>query len=98
LQEPEKVFTIPNPAYYPTQTPEELTDIPLSDLSPFRLDANFEKQREKYRKRIRDARIKAKLARYRAERLCAIYEEKFGYWPSEDEDEAQTEVDSDNSY
>lgn len=98
LQEPEKVFTIPNPASYPTQIPEELTDIPLSDLSPFRLDANFEKQREKYRKRIRDSRIKAKLARYRAERLCAIYEEKFGYWPSEDEDEAQTEVDSDNSY
>jgi len=70
----------------------------LSDISPFRLDVNFEKQREKYRKRIRDARIKAKLARYRAERLCAIYEDKFGYWPSEDEDEAQTEVESDNSY
>jgi len=98
MQEPEKVFTLPNPALYQNQGPEELTDIPLSDISPFRLDANFEKQREKYRKRIRDARIKAKLARYRAERLCAIYEEKFGYWPSEDEDEAQTEVDSDNSY
>ncbi len=97
LHEPEKVFTIPNPASYPTQIPE-LTDIPLSDLSPFRLDSNHEKQREKYRKRIRDARIKAKLARYRAERLCAIYEERFGYWPSEDEDEAQTEVESDDSY
>ena len=98
LQEPEKVFSILNPASYPAQIPEELTDIPLSDISPFRLDVNFEKQREKYRKRIRDARIKAKLARYRAERLCAIYEDKFGYWPSEDEDEAQTEVESDNSY
>lgn len=98
MQEPEKIFTLSNPALYQNQGPEELTDIPLSDISPFRLDANFEKQREKYRKRIRDARIKAKLARYRAERLCAIYEEKFGYWPSEDEDEAQTEVDSDNSY
>ena len=48
------------------------------------------------RKRIREARIRAKLARYRAERLAQQFERKYGVWPEEDQEEAQTEIDSDS--
>ncbi len=73
---------------------EELTDIPMPVMNTpaLRLEPAFDDvQREKYRRRVRDARIRAKLAHYRAERLADRFEERFGYYPEEDDDEARTE-------
>jgi hypothetical protein len=75
---------------------EELADIPMSVMNTpaLRLEPAFDDvQREKYRRRVRDARIRAKLAQYRAERLADRFEERFGYYPEEDDDEARTEGD-----
>lgn len=66
--------------------------LPYSDIPALRLDEEFLAQREKYRRRVREARIRAKLARYRAERLAHRFEERFGVYPDEDEEEAQTEA------
>lgn len=74
--------------------PEELHDIPLSGVAPFRLSLEPDKKKEKLRKQIREARMKAKLARYRVERLCQRYEERYGDYPSEDEEEAETEYET----
>ena len=74
--------------------PEELHDIPLSGVAPFRLSLESDKKKEKLRKQIREARMKAKLARYRVERLCQRYEERYGDYPSEDEEEAETEYET----
>jgi hypothetical protein len=74
---------------------QELNDatLPLSDSPALRLDADHDEvQREKFRRRVREARIRAKLARYRAERLAQRYEERFGIYPDEDAEEAQTEA------
>jgi hypothetical protein len=74
---------------------QELNDssLPYSDSPALRLDLESDSQREKFRRRVRDARIRAKLARYRAERLAQRFEERFGDYPEEDEEEGQTEVD-----
>jgi hypothetical protein len=74
--------------------PEELHDIPLSGVAPFRLSLETDKKKEKLRKQIREARMKAKLARYRVERLCQRYEERYDEYPSEDEEEAETEYET----
>jgi hypothetical protein len=67
--------------------------LPLSDSPALRLELDYdEAQREKFRRRVREARIRAKLARYRAERLAHRYEERFGAYPDEDMEEAQTEA------
>jgi hypothetical protein len=73
---------------------QELNDgtLPFSDSPALRLDMEQDAAREKYRKRVRDARLRAKLARYRAERIAQRYEERYGVYPEEDEEEAQTEV------
>jgi hypothetical protein len=74
---------------------QELNDaaLPLSDSPALRLEADHDEvQREKFRRRVREARIRAKLARYRAERLAQRYEERFGIYPDEDAEEAQTEA------
>jgi hypothetical protein len=73
---------------------QEINDssLPYSDSPALRLDLEHDTQREKFRRRVRDARIRAKLARYRAERLAHRYEERFGVYPEEDEEEGQTEV------
>jgi hypothetical protein len=77
---------------------QELNDsaLPLSDSPALRLNMELstieQAQREKFRRRVREARIRAKLARYRAERLAERFEERFGEYPEEDEEEAQTEV------
>lgn len=68
------------------------TMLPYSDIPALRLDEEFLAQREKYRRRVREARIRAKLARYRAERIAQRFEERFGVYPEEDQEEAQTEV------
>ena len=76
--------------------PQELQDLQIpysADLQTLRLhDVN----QEKLRKRLRDARIRVKLARYRAERIAQLYERKYGIWPEEDREEAQTEVESES--
>lgn len=98
LQEPEKVYTYDAKNTRLIMTQQEhglqelnISDIPLSDSSALRL--NFDDaQREKYRKRVREARIRAKLAHYRAERLASQFEERFGFYPEEDREEAQTEA------
>jgi hypothetical protein len=73
---------------------QEINDssLPYSDSPALRLDLESDTQREKFRCRVRDARIRAKLARYRAERLAHRFEERFGVYPEEDEEEGQTEV------
>jgi hypothetical protein len=74
---------------------QELNDasLPLSDSPALRLEVDHDEvQREKFRRRVREARIRAKLARYRAERLAQRYEERFGLYPDEDAEEAQTEA------
>ena len=68
------------------------SSLPYSDIPALRLDDDFLAQREKYRRRVREARIRAKLARYRAERIAHRFEERFGIYPDEDEEEAQTEA------
>jgi hypothetical protein len=68
------------------------SSLPYSDIPALRLDDEFLAQREKYRRRVREARIRAKLARYRAERIAHRFEERFGIYPDEDEEEAQTEA------
>lgn len=72
---------------------QELTDIqvPFTNAQTLRLQ---DPAQEKMRKRIREARIRAKLARYRADRLAAQYERKYGEWPEEDAEEAETDVGS----
>jgi hypothetical protein len=77
---------------------QELSDsaLPLSDSPTLRLNMELTEaeqvHREKYRRRVREARIRAKLSKYRAERLAERYEERFGVWPEEDEEEARTDV------
>ena len=72
------------------EIPESM--LPYSDIPALRLDEDFLAQREKYRRRVRESRIRAKLARYRAERIARRFEERFGVYPDEDEEEAQTEA------
>jgi hypothetical protein len=99
LQNPEKVYTIHSntrPSMHGIQSDllQEITDasLPYSNLPTLRLDPNLEQQKEHYRRRVRDARIRAKLAKYRAERLAQRYEDRFGIYPEEDEEECQTEA------
>lgn len=92
VQNPTRTYVVntrDTPAY-----PEEVHDIPLSGVAPFRLSLEADKKKEKLRKQVREARMKAKLARYRVERLCQRYEERYGDYPSEDEEEAETEYET----
>ena len=101
LQNPEQTYTfdpentrrIDLASHDHTVGLEELTELsmPLMNSPTLRLTVDFDVQKEKYRRRVRDARIRAKLAQYRAERLADRFETRFGYYPEEDEDEAQTE-------
>lgn len=69
----------------------DVAQLPLSDRPALRLEAEFDQARERFRRRIRDARLRAKLSRYRADRLATQFQEKYGIYPVEDTDEAQTE-------
>lgn len=76
---------------------QELADlhVPYTDSPTLRLDTNTEDvQREKLRRKIHDARIRAKMATYRAERMALRFEQKYGFYPQEDEDEALTEAET----
>jgi hypothetical protein len=109
LQGPERIYTLHtrptdslssnNSSQQQTTFLQELKDIqlPLSDSPPLRLEGDFDVHREKLRRRVREARIRAKLARYRAERLAQHYEERYGVYPEEDEEEAQTEFEGSES-
>lgn len=79
-----------------TEWLQEMADlhVPFVDSGTLRLESEMEAKKEKHRRKVRDARIRAKLSKYRAEREAALYEEKFGVYPEEDADEAQTEVES----
>jgi hypothetical protein len=69
-----------------------LTTVPLAESPSLRLEFDYQAQKDKFRRRVREARIRAKLARYRAERLAQRYEARFGEFPDEDDEEAQTEI------
>jgi hypothetical protein len=73
---------------------QDITQLPLSDRPALRLETEMNSAREKFRKRVRDARLRAKLAKYRAERLCQLYLERYGDYPIEDNEEAQTEYEN----
>jgi hypothetical protein len=95
IQQPEKTYTI-TPSTRQGEWLQEIPElqVPISDGPALRLDGDEEDPHMiKYRRRVHEARIKAKLARYRAERLAHRFEERYGFYPSEDDDEAQTEVD-----
>jgi hypothetical protein len=96
LQQPEKIYTITRLNEQPPKDEwlQELTDLslPYTDSPTLRFDPSLDRQRDKFRRRVRDARIRVKLARYRAERLAQQFEEKYGTYPEEDEEEGQTEA------
>ena len=104
VQNPEKTYMIVSsqrPRQYEndeTEWVQEMADlhVPFADSTTLRLETD-EVQKEKFRRKVRDARIRAKLARYRAERIALRYEERYGIYPEEDAEEAQTEVDTDHS-
>ena len=95
LQGPERTYTVTTASLRPDLHLTEVHDFPLCNTPALRLEADLstEPAREKARKRIRDARLRAKLAKYRVERLEHRFMERFGIWPEEDHEEAQTEVD-----
>lgn len=74
----------------------DVSDLPMVSGPPLQLDIDIgiQAQKEKFRKRVREARLRAKLAKYRAEALAQRYAERFGSWPEEDMEEAQTEAEN----
>jgi len=103
VQSPEKTYTILPSTSRRNETDEkewiqEMADlhIPFADSTTLRLDSELdnESQKEKLRRKVRDARIRAKLARYRAERMAFKFEEKYGFYPEQDAEEAETEIDT----
>lgn len=98
LQGPEKTYTI-LPTAGQTRQGEWLQEIPdlqvpLSEGPALRLesDQDVDPRMERARQRVREARIRAKLARYKAERMAQRFEDRFGFYPSEDDEEAETEA------
>jgi len=69
-------------------------EFPLADGPALRLEAELDQGQERFRRRIRDARLRAKLSKYRSEKLALQFQKKYGYYPVEDEEEAQTEYES----
>ena len=72
---------------------EEVQDsqLPLSEGPTLRLTIEMEAHKERLRRRVREARLRAKLARHRAEKVARKFEEQFGYYPEEDDEEGMTE-------
>jgi len=73
---------------------QDLTKLPLSDHPALRLETEFDQSQEKFRRRIRDARLRSKLARYRADKLASQFQQRYGFYPVEDDEEAQTEYET----
>jgi hypothetical protein len=76
---------------------QDIGQLPLSDRPALRLEAELDQAQERFRRRIRDARLRAKLSKYRADKLSSQFERKYGFYPVEDEEEAQTEYESNSS-
>ena len=96
LQTPEKTYTI-LPPHAPTRQADWLQEIPdlqvpLSEGPALRLEGEVDPRMERARQRVREARIRAKLARYKADRLAQRFEDRYGFYPSEDDEEAETEA------
>lgn len=106
IQNPEQTYRIDSPNTRLIMAPlgtsytqdmkdalEEVTEgaFPLSEGPTLRLTFEMEAQKERLRRRVREARIRAKLARHRAERMAQKFEDQFGQYPEEDDEEAQTE-------
>lgn len=72
-------------------------EFPLADGPALRLETELDQGQERFRRRIRDARLRAKLSKYRSEKLALQFQKKYGYYPVEDEEEAQTEYESNTS-
>ena len=70
---------------------QDVSELPFSDRPALRLAVDQEASKEKLRRRVRDARLRAKLARYRAERLAMLFQERLGFYPEENGEEVQTE-------
>jgi len=98
VQNPERTYTFTpgTTRLYNGEWLQEITDmpLPLSDSPALRLDIDMDVNREKMRRRVRDARLRAKLAKYRAERMAKRFEERYGIYPEEDVEEAQTEAET----
>jgi hypothetical protein len=98
VQNPERTYTFTpgTTRLYNGEWLQEITDmpLPLSDSPALRLDIDMDLNREKMRRRVRDARLRAKLAKYRAERMAKRFEERYGIYPEEDVEEAQTEAET----
>lgn len=99
VQHPERVYTfVPKNTRHGStdggHNLEECTDIPVSymDVPPLRLETEQDEQMGKYRRKVREARLRAKLAHYRAERIAQRFEQRFGYYPDEEGEEALTEA------
>jgi hypothetical protein len=72
-------------------------EFPLAEGPALRLESDIDHGQEEFRRRIRDARLRTKLYKYRCEKLALQFEKKYGYYPTEDEEEAQTEYETDTS-
>jgi hypothetical protein len=99
VQQPERVYTfVPKNTRHDSSESgfnlEECTDIPTSymDVPALRLETEQDEHLSKYRRKVREARLRAKLAHYRAERIAQRFEQRFGYYPEEEGEEVLTEA------
>lgn len=72
-------------------------EFPLAEGPALRLEVEQDYSQERFRRRIRDARLRAKLSKYRADKLSLQFQKKYGYYPVEDEEEAQTEYETNST-
>jgi hypothetical protein len=102
VQSPEESqYRIIANAEYPATTDaswiQDISQLPLSDSPALRLEMDLDSAKERMRRRVRDSRLRAKLARYRAERLAQSFLERYGVYPEPDADEIETEYEQSSS-
>jgi hypothetical protein len=102
VQNPEEPqYRIIANAEYPATTDaswiQDISQLPLSDSPALRLEMDLDSAKERLRRRVRDSRLRAKLARYRAERLAQTFLERYGVYPEPDADEIETEYEQSSS-
>lgn len=73
-------------------------DLPLSDLPPlpFSTEEELDPLKEDSKRKIREARLKAALARLKAQRMEQSYYERYGQPPEESENSSETSSDSED--
>lgn len=71
-------------------------DLPLSDLPPlpFSAEEDLDPVKEDSKRKLREARLKASLAKLKAQRMQQIYYERYGQPPEESENSSETSSDS----